>query len=72
MNQNLNTSEGVRDFMAASTSESDWNSRIDKVKAANGGDYPPFWYPTIIMSNLHSRTAAKWGGNGNITVTDIS
>ena len=56
----LTTEQGVVDYMSASTSEENWNSRCDEVKAANGGDYPGFWYVTIMLSGLASKVFAKW------------
>lgn len=56
----LTTEQGVVDHMSASSSESDWNNRCDEVKAANGGNYPEFWFGKVIMSGLASRVSAKW------------
>lgn len=56
----LTTDKGVVDHMSASTSEDDWNNRCDQVKAANGGNYPEFWFGKVIMSGLASRVATKW------------
>jgi hypothetical protein len=57
---NLTTPEGIAAFMSAATSERDWNSRCDQIKAANGG-YPSFWFATIILSGLAAKIAANWG-----------
>lgn len=65
--QDLTTAEGVAAYMGAATSEADWDTRCDAVKRANGG-YPSFWYPTVIMSGLADRTAAKWNGSAAISV----
>lgn len=56
----LTSENGVVDHMSAATSKSDWNNRCDEVKAANGGDYPAFWFGKVIMSGLLSRVSAKW------------
>lgn len=56
----LTTPEGVEAHMGASTSEQDWNKRCDDVKSANNGDYPSFWFPTVIMSGLAAKTQATW------------
>jgi hypothetical protein len=45
--------------MESSTSESEWNANCDKVKKANNG-YPHFWYETIVLSGVLSRTQRKW------------
>lgn len=48
----LTTPEGVAHYMRQATSTRDWGERCDAVKDANNGDYPPFWYDTIIRSGL--------------------
>lgn len=48
----LTTPEGVVAYMGESTSRSDWSKRCDEVKAANDGNYPIFWYATVILSGL--------------------
>lgn len=58
-------------YMAESTSEAEWGSRCDEVKAANGGDYPSWWFSAIVMSNLAEKTANKWGGSAQIRVTTL-
>lgn len=65
---NLTTPEGVAEYMTQATSAADWDARIAVVKTANGGGYPSFWFQTIIMSGLLSKTAAKWGDDGEIKV----
>lgn len=57
---NLTTREGLAAHMEAAKSEQDWNDRCDAVKEANGGDYPNFWWDTIMMSGLASRVSANW------------
>ncbi len=53
------TEKDVIDLMRAATSESDWNARCDKVKAACDG-YPKFWYQEIIASGLFNQTQSGW------------
>ena len=50
--ENLTTKEEIVAHMRLSVSEEDWDRRCDEVKAANGGDYPSFWYATIILSGV--------------------
>jgi hypothetical protein len=57
----LTTSEGVRDLMLSSKDAAEWDANCDAVKAANGGDYPRFWFATVLASGLHGRVAASWG-----------
>ena len=58
----LKTADGVKSFMSSSTSQKDWHSRCDQVQAANGGEYPAFWFPTVVMTGLVRETSAEWGG----------
>lgn len=40
------------ELMKSSTSKEDWNNKCDQVKAANGGQYPEWWYAEIVISGL--------------------
>lgn len=44
------TPEEVKELMQSSKSEQEWNDNCDKVKAENAGEYPDFWFSTIILS----------------------
>ena len=55
----LRTPEGVKELMASSTSEREWNANCDAVKAANG-DYPAFWYKEVVLSGLAAATSMKF------------
>lgn len=46
-------------LMKSATSESDWNAKADKVKAACGG-YPQFWFDAIVLSGLLNKVKATW------------
>ena len=52
MEYDLTKQSDVVSLMQSSKSESAWNDNCDKVKAANGGDYPSFWFAAIIMSGV--------------------
>ena len=56
----LTTPIGLAEYMRQSTSEDDWDSRIDDVKSANEGDYPGFWFVTIVASGLMGEVSARW------------
>ena len=56
----LRTPEGVKELMASSTSETEWNDNCDSIKEANGGDYPDFWLGTVMMSGLYGKVSAKF------------
>lgn len=66
---NLTTPEGVKTYMSQAANQADWNNRCDAVKAANGGDYPPFWYREIILSGLCDATIT---GGSRITITSLA
>jgi len=42
MSIDLTTEQGVTTLMRSSTTEKEWNANCDKVKQANGNDYPSF------------------------------
>lgn len=50
----------VIELMKSSKNEQEWNANCDKVKAAYSGNYPQWWYSTIIMSGLLSRVSRNW------------
>lgn len=56
----LDDKERVVALMESSQSEQQWNDNCDSVKAEFSG-YPSWWYPTIVMSGILRRTAARWG-----------
>jgi hypothetical protein len=56
----LKTPEGVASYMSEATSAKDWNSRCNEVKIENEGDYPSFWYHTIIVSGIADTTEIGW------------
>ncbi len=61
----------VVELMKSSKSKDDWNANCDKVKAAFNGQYPPFWYPSIVISGVAKETALKWGGDAEIKIIAI-
>lgn len=48
----LSAPELLYNFMSASQNEADWNARCITVKAQFGGNYPNYWFKTIIQSGL--------------------
>lgn len=58
--KDLTQIDNVVAYMKESLSEKDWNDRSDKVKEANGNEYPGFWFMEIVMSGLTYDTALKW------------
>ena len=57
----------VLDLMKSSKSMTEWNANCDTVKAKCDG-YPSFWYTSIILSDVYTQTATKWGSDGKINV----
>jgi hypothetical protein len=47
-------------LMESSRSEEEWSANCDKVKASHGGQYPDWWYVSIIMSGLLGRVRKTW------------
>jgi hypothetical protein len=62
MENDLTNKDAVVALMLSSTSESNWDDNCDKVKAANGGDYPSFWYQAIIFSGVLGQSRSQWAG----------
>lgn len=60
----------VVELMKSSKSEKEWNANCDTVKSKCGG-YPSFWYGTIVLSGLASKTAASWGGDADLHVSVV-
>ena len=62
----LKSVDGVIRFMSDSVSPEDWNSHCEQVQAANGGKYPRFWFPAIMLTELRKKTVAGWDGTDEI------
>ena len=48
----LATENGVIALMRSSKNSREWEVNCDKVKAANDGGYPEFWFRAVIQSGL--------------------
>lgn len=55
----LKTPEGVSGLMETSHNTDEWNANTSKVKEANGGRYPSFWYSTVVMSGLAEKILGR-------------
>lgn len=54
------TPESLLACMRTAQSQQDWNRLIENVvKPQNGGDYPNFWFETIVMSREMDRILGK-------------
>ncbi len=47
-------------LMESSKSENEWNSNCDKVKAAHNGQYPDYWFESIMSSGVAWNTFRKF------------
>ena len=56
----MTTPTEVVKLMESSTSEDEWNANCSKVKQANGGGYPSFWYEAIVLSGVAATVQATW------------
>lgn len=57
---NLTQENDVVDLMLSSKTVDEWNDNCDRVKEANGGQYPGFWYKSIIQSGVLARSRDNW------------
>lgn len=51
-----------------STNKDEWNATCDRIKAANRGTYPEWWYPEVIMSGLIDKVLGAGSGQIKIIV----
>lgn len=56
----LTKKEDVVKLMKTSKNSNEWNNNCDKVKAANGNNYPGFWYASIVLSGVMARVSSGW------------
>ena len=52
--------DNVRNLMASSVSKKEWTENCNLVKAANGGDYPDFWFAAVIRSGISAAAESKF------------
>lgn len=57
----LTTITGVTALMESSRSEQEWWQNVDKVKEANNGGYPGFWFSKIVeVDYTHSELVDRY------------
>lgn len=56
----LTSEQGVASLMEQSRTAKEWDANCLRVKAANGDDYPDFWWRVIQESGLSARVHARW------------
>jgi hypothetical protein len=56
----LKTPKDVQTFMKESKSHTEWNEKVEKIKAANNGNMPKFWKAAIIESGLGAEVSKSW------------
>jgi len=44
----------------------EWNEACDKIQEANGGEYPSWWFPAVILSGLASQVIGDGSDKINI------
>lgn len=71
MTEDLTTPEGVLAYIKQATSEADWNNRCDTVKKANGNDYPPFWFATMILSGEANKILGSFGSSADLRISSF-
>ena len=59
-NEVLTTKRGVVDLMTSSKNEREWTANCDLVKAANGGDYPKFWFNAVEVTGIFNKLEKSW------------
>ena len=62
----LKVPEGVMAHMSHAKSPQDWDERVIAVKAANGGDYPEFWWSDIVVSGFANTVLGSGAMNVDI------
>ncbi len=55
INEDLKSKEGVIDLICSSKNYADLCAKCDRIKKANGGVYPDFWFEVVNQSGLLSR-----------------
>lgn len=53
------TDKDIADLKSTRSPE-EWNAVCDRIKAANGGDYPDDWFERVSLSGLHSEIRSGW------------
>jgi hypothetical protein len=56
----LKSTKDVQDFMKESKSHTEWNEKVEKIKASNSGNMPKFWKAAIIESGLGAEVSKSW------------
>lgn len=64
----LTTREEVISLLKTSKSANEWDRNCDQIKAANGNNYPRWWFAEVVMSGLAGRIAKTWGGDADIHI----
>lgn len=44
--------EKAVELLKSCNTSAEWNVAADKIKDANGGDYPDWWFPEVVQSGL--------------------
>ena len=52
--------EDLVNLMRSSASEEEWKRNVKIVKARFNGDYPPFWFGTMVVSGVMNEIQRTW------------
>lgn len=56
----MNLTDEEYEKLTTTTSEEEWTATCDEVKAARNGQYPPDWWPRMMLSGAIASTQLKW------------
>lgn len=56
----MNISEEELFSLVSTTNVVEWNNACDDIKKARGGQYPPDWFPVVMMSGLAADIQEAW------------
>lgn len=70
-NLDLTTIDGVVALMCGADSIQDWDARCDQVTAANGGNYPDFYFEAIMLSGLAHQVMTRFGSDAEIKIIPL-
>jgi len=59
----MNLTDQELEKLKASNSAQEWNSICAEVKRTRNGQYPPDWYPRVMLSGVFLEVQATWAVN---------
>lgn len=46
--------------LKATKNSTEWDKLCDEIKKSRGGQYPPDWYPKIMMTGVAAEAQSNW------------